>query len=169
MVAYILGHFCFEQSMSFVCFFRQFLPVPYSRLPLTSFKVLPGSKTLPSAVIVSRTYASKSKTRSTAELVPGSQQLLTTEEARTEYKKTQTKMLSAVEWYRKEVAAVETRASGRITPALLAPVRVQTQGKHSELFGLEEVATVGVKDGSMLVVTVFDENVRWRIPSQSGS
>jgi ribosome recycling factor len=68
-------------------------------------------------------------------------------------------MTTAVEWYRKEVAAFETRASGRITPALLAPVRVEAYGKGSEAVKLEEVATVGIKDGSLLIVTVFDENV----------
>ncbi|KIJ15328.1 hypothetical protein PAXINDRAFT_169134 [Paxillus involutus ATCC 200175] len=67
-------------------------------------------------------------------------------------------MTTAVEWYRKEVAAFETRASGRITPALLAPVRVEAYGKGSEAVKLEEVATVGIKDGSLLIVTVFDEN-----------
>ncbi|KAL4073392.1 ribosome recycling factor domain-containing protein [Scleroderma citrinum] len=108
--------------------------------------------------MATRTYSSKSKARSTAELVPGSQQLLTTEEARSEYKKAQTKMFSTVEWYRKEVATFETRASGRVTPALLTPIKVETQGRDGEPLRLEEVATVGVKDGSMLIVTVFDEN-----------
>lgn len=155
--------------MSLACFSRRFLPVAHPRPPLTtSFKAIPGQKVPPSIVTVSRTYASKSKTRSTAELVPGSQQPLTTEEARSEYKKTQTKMLSTVEWYRKEVAAFEMRANGRVTPALLAPIRIEAQGKDSEPLKLEEVATVGVKDGSMLVVTVFDENVRWCIPLRPG-
>lgn len=77
-------------------------------------------------------------------------------------------MLSTVEWYRKEVAAFEMRANGRVTPALLAPIRIEAQGKDSEPLKLEEVATVGVKDGSMLVVTVFDENVRWCIPLRPG-
>jgi len=155
--------------MSLACFRQRFLPVAHPRLPLnTSFKVIPRPNVLPSTVIVARTYASKAKTRSTAELVPGSQQPLTTEEARSEYKKAQTKMLSTVEWYRKEVAAFEMRANGRVTPALLAPIRVDAQGKDSEPLKLEEVATVGIKDGSMLVVTVFDENVRWCIPLHLG-
>ncbi|KAI6144758.1 ribosome recycling factor domain-containing protein [Pisolithus tinctorius] len=114
-------------------------------------------RTAPS-IALGRRYASKSKIKSTAELVPGSRQLLTTEEARSEYQKAETKMSSTVEWYRKEVAAFENRASGRVTPSLLAPVRVEVHGKGNDPVKLEEIATVGVKDGSMLIVTVFDEN-----------
>ncbi|KAF5369257.1 hypothetical protein D9758_002631 [Tetrapyrgos nigripes] len=95
-------------------------------------------------------------TKSTADLVPGSQQPITDEAAREEYKKCEEKMIAAVEWFRKECAAVETRASGRVTPHLLAPVRVKLPDSDQS-FRLEEVATVGVKDGSMLLVTVFDE------------
>ncbi|KAF9220755.1 ribosome recycling factor [Gyrodon lividus] len=111
-----------------------------------------------SLISSSRTYASKSKAKSTVSFVPGSKQLLASEEARDEYSKAESKMTAAVEWYRKEVAGFETRASGRVTPALLAPVRVESHGKSSETVRLEEVATVGVKDGSLLIVTVFDEN-----------
>lgn len=68
-------------------------------------------------------------------------------------------MQGSVEWYRKECAMVEARASGRITPALLSPVRVKLPDTTNE-FKLEEVATVGVRDGSILLITVFDENVR---------
>ncbi|KIJ63772.1 hypothetical protein HYDPIDRAFT_91603 [Hydnomerulius pinastri MD-312] len=107
-----------------------------------------------------RTYASKhkSKAMSTETLIPASQQISASEGARAEYSKAEGKMSTAVEWYRKEVAGFETRASGRVTPALLAPVRVEAYGKKSDPVRLEEVATVGVKDGSMLIVTVFDEN-----------
>ncbi|KAF9240467.1 ribosome recycling factor domain-containing protein [Melanogaster broomeanus] len=111
----------------------------------------------PALTFSSRTYASKSKVKSTASFIPGSQQLFASDESQTEYSKAESKMGAAVEWYRKEVAGFEARASGRITPALLAPVRVESQGKGSEPVKLEEVATVGVKDGSLLLVTVFDE------------
>lgn len=115
---------------------------------------------------VSRTYASKAKAKSTASFVPGSQQLFESEEVRAEYTKAESKMASAVDWFRKEVAAFETRASGRVTPALLSPVRVE--GRRGQAVGLEEVATVGIKDGSMLIVTVFDEHVRsGHFPSRS--
>jgi hypothetical protein len=107
---------------------------------------------------VSRTYASKAKAKSTASFVPGSKQLFESEDARAEYAKAESKMASVVDWFRKEVAAFETRASGRVTPALLSPVRVE-KGR-GQTVTLEEVATVGIKDGSVLIVTVFDEHVR---------
>jgi ribosome recycling factor len=68
-------------------------------------------------------------------------------------------MSAAVEWYRKEVASLETRASGRVTPALLSPVRIELPGKGKELVKLEEVSTIGVRDGSTLIITVFEEHV----------
>lgn len=107
---------------------------------------------------LSHTYASKSKAKSTASFVPGSKQLFESEETRDEYAKAESKMASAVDWFRKEVAAFETRASGRVTPALLSPVRIEA--RRGEATKLEEVATVGIKDGSVLIVTVFDEHVR---------
>lgn len=107
---------------------------------------------------VSRTYGSKAKAKSTASFVPGSQQLFSSEEARAEYARAESKMSSVVDWFRKEVAAFETRASGRVSPALLSPVRVE-RGR-GQTVRLEEVATVGIKDGSVLIVTVFDEQVR---------
>jgi ribosome recycling factor len=67
-------------------------------------------------------------------------------------------MQAATEWYRKDCAAVETRASGRITPTLLDPVRVVLPDSNKEL-RLEEVATVGVREASTLLITVFEEAV----------
>lgn len=55
-------------------------------------------------------------------------------------------MSSAVEWYRKEVATFETQVSGRVTPSLLAPVRVEVYGKGNDPDKLEQIATVGIKD-----------------------
>ncbi|KAK7451056.1 hypothetical protein VKT23_012731 [Stygiomarasmius scandens] len=104
--------------------------------------------------IQTRTYAKKAKP--TANLIPGSQQPITDEAAREEYKKCEEKMKAAIDWFRKECASVETRASGRVTPALLAPVKVRLPDVDQH-FRLEEVATVGVKDGSLLLVTVFEE------------
>lgn len=68
-------------------------------------------------------------------------------------------MNTAVEWFRKECAAIETRASGRVTPSVLAPVRVFLPGNPETGLKLEEVATVGVRDGSMLLITLFEEDV----------
>jgi ribosome recycling factor len=106
-----------------------------------------------------RFYASKSKAaKSTANLVPGSKQQLTDEAAIEDYKKAENKMQAAIDWYRKEVAGLETRASGRVTPSLLAPVKVELPDSNGELFRLEDVATVGVREGSTLLVTVFEEH-----------
>lgn len=95
---------------------------------------------------------------STDTLVPGSK-LRISEAALEEYSKCNDKMNAAVEWYRKEVAGLENRVSGRVSPALLSPVRVALPDRGSERLRLEEIATVGVKDGSVLIVTVFEENV----------
>ena len=83
-------------------------------------------------------------------------------------------MAGRVEWLRREVSLLEARASGRITPLLLAPVRVSVSlsaGPPStasavasasgakQMARLEELATVGVRDGTTLIVTVFDPQV----------
>jgi hypothetical protein len=130
----------------------------------TSTRLYPQSNFLGSTLTSSlphfRSYASKSKaTKSTATLVPGSQQRLTDEAAIEEYEKAEKKMQAAVDWYRKEVAGLETRASGRVTPSLLATVRIELPDSKGELFRLEDVATVGVREGTTLLVTVFEEHV----------
>jgi ribosome recycling factor len=106
-----------------------------------------------------RTYASKNA-KSTATLVPGSKQPITDEAAKEEYTKAEASMQTSVEWYRKECSAVEARASGRVTPALLSSVRVKLPGSNTDA-RLEEVATVGVRDGSALLITIFEEDVRF--------
>ncbi|CDO73685.1 hypothetical protein BN946_scf185015.g13 [Trametes cinnabarina] len=95
-----------------------------------------------------------SKGVSTDALIPASERIVSSEE----YKKTEAKMQTVLEWFRKEVAGLETRATGRVTPALLSPVRVKVPGaSDSRGVRLEEVATVGVKEGTTLLVTVFEE------------
>ncbi|KAF8886508.1 ribosome recycling factor domain-containing protein [Infundibulicybe gibba] len=122
-----------------------------------AFRPIPISATLSAH----RTYASKAKPKSTANLVPGSLQPITDEAAREEYSKAESTMQTAVEWYRKDCASAETRASGRVTPNLLAPVRVRLPDSGKEM-RLEEVATVGVRDGSTLLITVFeDETIKY--------
>ena len=69
-------------------------------------------------------------------------------------------MKAAVDWFRKDCASAEARASGRVTPQLLSPVRVKIEGGE---YRLEEVATVGVREGSTLLVTLFDESVSARV------
>lgn len=51
------------------------------------------------------------------------------------------------------------RASGRVTPALLSPVKVSLPD-HGDAVRLEEIATVGVRDGTVLWVVAFEEQVR---------
>ena len=73
------------------------------------------------------------------------------------YDSTEEKMKKVVEALRREIKDMEFRASGRVTPDLLSPVRVEIGG--GRLVKLEEVATIGVRDGTTLVVTIFDESV----------
>ena len=107
-----------------------------------------------------RNYASKNKVKSTAAFIPGSKQPITNEAAREEYAKAENSMSVAVDWFRKECAASEARVLGRLTPALLSPVRVKIPGMAKSLH-LEEVATVGVREGTTLLITLFDEHVRF--------
>lgn len=107
-----------------------------------------------------RNYASKNKVKSTAAFIPGSKQPITNEAAREEYAKTEEAMSVAVDWFRKDCAALEARALGRVTPALLSPVRVKVPDVPKSL-QLEELATVGVREGTTLLITLFDEHVRF--------
>ncbi|KAJ8701019.1 hypothetical protein PTI98_003987 [Pleurotus ostreatus] len=111
---------------------------------------------LPCRLGTMRMYASKSKVKSTANMVPGSKQPLTSELALDEYAKAEEKMKSAVDWFKKECAAVETRASGRVTPAILDPVRVVLPDSKAAV-RLDHIATVGVREGSTLLITLFEE------------
>ncbi|EAU85637.2 hypothetical protein CC1G_06350 [Coprinopsis cinerea okayama7 len=106
-----------------------------------------------------RQYATKGKgkAKSTQNIVPGSKQKITDEAAQQEYAKAETTMKNAVDWFKKECAGYETRASGRITPAILSPVRVKL-GSDPKDYRLEELATVGVREGSTLLITLFDEH-----------
>ena len=124
-----------------------------------------------------RSYATKNKDKardrhsretdagkvvSTDALVPGSQRIVQSPE----YVKAEEKMKAILDFFRKEVAALEMRASGRVTPAVLSPVKVHLPDvEGGQGMRLEEVATVGVRDGTMLVVTVFEEQVRAAWPS----
>ncbi|KAJ3564742.1 hypothetical protein NP233_g8090 [Leucocoprinus birnbaumii] len=114
----------------------------------TSRLVFPGA-------IQQRNYAKgKNKMKSTDRLIPGSQQPITDKAALEEYNKASSSMSTSVEWFRKECQGLETRASGRVTPAMLSPVRVKLDDRDHRL---EEIATVGVRDGTILLVTLFDE------------
>jgi ribosome recycling factor len=119
----------------------------------------------PSIVTQARFYASKSKKSKHADrepaadeeaFVPGSQRIAAGEF----HHKAEESMKAYLERFRKEVSSLETRASGRVTTGLLAPVRVKLPEHDSKGVRLEEVATVGVREGTTLMVTVFEEYVR---------
>ncbi|THH29245.1 hypothetical protein EUX98_g4943 [Antrodiella citrinella] len=93
-------------------------------------------------------------------LVPGSQRILAGEE----YHKAEEKMQGVLDKYKKDLAELETRASGRVTPAVLAPVRVVLPHSEGKGVRLEEIATVGVREGTTLIITVFEES---RVDSQT--
>ncbi|CAE6460720.1 unnamed protein product [Rhizoctonia solani] len=67
------------------------------------------------------------------------------------------KMDSTLEWFRRELAQMESRVSGRVVPSLLDPVRVKLKNAGSANVPLDQVSTVGVRDGNVLVITLFDE------------
>jgi len=95
---------------------------------------------------------------STDAFVPGSQQSITDPGAAAEHKRTNEKMAVAVAWFQRETQRAEARASGRITPALLDPVRVVLPDTDGHRAHISELATVGVRDGTVIVVTAFDLN-----------
>ncbi|KAJ4468753.1 ribosome recycling factor domain-containing protein [Lentinula aciculospora] len=94
--------------------------------------------------------------KSTAKLVPRSKQPITDPAAQEEYANAEQKMSVAVDWYRRECASIETRANGRVTPSLLSSVRVKFP-KNDHAFKLEEISTVGIRNASELIITVFEE------------
>lgn len=135
------------------------------RLALQSY-VLSASVSITSRVstrvsfprMAKRNFAIKGRMKSTDKFVPGSKQRITDEAALAEYTKADTSMTNAVEWFRKECQGLEIRASGRVTPNLLSPVRVKVSDRE---YRLEDIATVGVRDGTTLLVTLFDEKVSY--------
>ena len=100
----------------------------------------------------------KGKSTSTSELVPGSEQPLSGEDLK-EYTSADSKMQTAVDWFRKECATYEGRGVGRVTPALLQPVRVEVPGGKDSV-PLTDVAIVGVREGTTLIVTALQDSVR---------
>lgn len=132
--------------------------------------VLPGS---PSAV-ARNILRWKSKKHSselvqTATLTPASQLKVGTEEGQREYDAAKARMQAAVAHLKRELAVLETRGSGRVTPALLDPVRVQLPNGPESGQRLQDVATVGVREGTTLIVTMFDEGVRMLLTVDLGS
>lgn len=100
---------------------------------------------------------SKSGKQAVEPIIPGSQQLFSDPADRLEHARAQEKMSATVDWFRRECATAETRANGRVTPRILDSVRVKTLNGDVKL---EEIATVGVKEGSTLLITMFEEIVK---------
>ena len=173
-------------------YIRGAFPLARQRVLLAPKTSVPSTPTL----LYTRGYASKSKksssskdlpketraqlksskfdgqkhgTVTTDQLLPGSQ-LRISESALDEYQKCEERMIATAEWYRKEVAKMENRASGRVTPEILAPVLVKIPGRGANGVRIEEVATIGVKDRSVLIVTAFEDSVsiRFRVRSAFG-
>lgn len=133
---------------------------------------LRATRTIKPPVFLSfRAYASKNKAKhasqaevkgshstSTSGLIPNSQRALKDETAQSEYDKVATKMVAAVDWLRKEVAGIKARGLGHVTPVILDPVRLVLPENPKES-RLEEFATVGVRDGSNLIVTLYEDKV----------
>ncbi|GAB1522335.1 hypothetical protein RhiTH_005449 [Rhizoctonia solani] len=67
------------------------------------------------------------------------------------------KMDSTIDWFKRELAQMEARVSGRVVPSLLDPVRVKLKDAGGAAVKLDQVSTVGVRDGNVLVITLFDE------------
>ncbi|CAE6479458.1 unnamed protein product [Rhizoctonia solani] len=67
------------------------------------------------------------------------------------------KMDTTFEWFKREVAQMESRVSGRVVPSLLDPVRVKLKEGGGTAVRVDQVSTVGVRDGNTLVITLFDE------------
>ena len=67
------------------------------------------------------------------------------------------KMAASVRWFKAQAALTETRTSGRATPTMLDSVRVELPDMPPQK--LVEVATVGVKDLSTLLITAYEAEV----------
>ncbi|PCH44956.1 ribosome recycling factor [Wolfiporia cocos MD-104 SS10] len=150
----------------------QTFPRTAHSLSATRLAIRPCRQPILTALFASQTrfYASKrkgekekgTKTKhsplvAAQDLVPGSQQIMAGEE----YFRAEEKMKAIVDKYRKDVAGLELRASGRVTPAILSPVRVSlpdNKGADGKGVKLEDIATVGVREGTTLLITVFEEH-----------
>ena len=106
-----------------------------------------------------RGYASKNKVKvkSTSTLVPGSKQPITDPAAQQEYDRADKAMSASVSWFKKECAALETRASGYARPGMISSVRVKIPEQPD--MRLEELATIGVREGTTFLVTLYDSQV----------
>jgi hypothetical protein len=102
-------------------------------------------------------FVRKLKDGSTQKLVPTSKNAHG-DEFQEEKRNLDEKMAASVRWFKAQVALTEIRTSGRATPTMLDSVRVEIPDMPSQK--LAEVATVGVKDLSTLLITAYETEVR---------
>ncbi|KZS97285.1 ribosome recycling factor [Sistotremastrum niveocremeum HHB9708] len=93
---------------------------------------------------------------STADLVPGSKQVLE-DASQAELEKVAAKIQSTITWFKKQLAEIQSRGSGRVTPAILDSVRVEAGTRG--IVKLDQVSTVGVRDGTTLMINVFEDEM----------
>jgi len=93
----------------------------------------------------------------TEKLVPTSQNTHG-DEFQEEKRNLDEKMAASVRWFKAQAVLTETRTSGRATPTMLDSVRVELPDMPPQK--LVEVATVGVKDLSTLLITAYEAEVR---------
>jgi len=82
-----------------------------------------------------------------------------------EEKSADAKMKASLNWLKEQARSVEARSSGRLSPDILDGVKIVLEPSADDRsapaeHALKEIATVGVKHGNTLVVTVFEEHVR---------
>jgi hypothetical protein len=126
---------------------------------LTSFRPYATKNKANAKHTLSQPEVKGSHATSTSGLIPTSKRALKDETAQAEYDKAATKMVAAVNWLKKEVAGIKARGLGHVTPAVLDPVRVVLPEDPKE-HRLEEVASVGIRDGINLIVTLYEDTVR---------
>ncbi|KAF9517778.1 hypothetical protein BS47DRAFT_1290488 [Hydnum rufescens UP504] len=68
------------------------------------------------------------------------------------------KMTGSVAHYEKQMAVLESRAIGRVMPSLIEGVKVPNL-LGDVRYKLRDVASIGVKEGTTLVVTVFEPSM----------
>ena len=66
-------------------------------------------------------------------------------------------MSASVGWFKRECAALETRASGHARPGMISSVRVKIPEQPD--VRLEQLATIGVREGTTFLVTLYDPQV----------
>lgn len=107
-----------------------------------------------------RESSHKGNAISTSSLIAGSEQPLSGQSL-ADYNDTEKKMQQTVDWLRKECSTMEGQGLGRVNPTILQSVRVELPGGRKGGVALSEVAVVGVREGTTLIVTAMQDSVRF--------